>query len=243
MTPGRQPPIEGAISITAAAVLLAVGLATAQHAAAGPPAYLLVPDSISGTSWNNLGQWHIDYQRISGGDPAVAETINSGITALANDQATNIQWRPSTSHPWTYDATGTTRAGLETISALYVGRYNTDLPNMPFQTVATAVFNAHDGTTISWGTLFQDKNIGLTRLSEQAKQLLPAAYPDVRPELINANSTLAPMDINYRSWLPTTAGIELHFADYQFGRGLKTITVPWPRVADLLQPQFASLER
>lgn len=33
-----------------------------------------------------------------------------------------------------------------------------------------------------------------------------------------------------------SAGIELHFLDYQFGRGLPVIIVTWDRVADLVAP-------
>jgi hypothetical protein len=38
-------------------------------------------------------------------------------------------------------------------------------------------------------------------------------------------------------------GIELHFPDYQFGRGLKVITVPWASTVDLIAPEFLPITR
>jgi hypothetical protein len=49
---------------------------------------------------------------------------------------------------------------------------------------------------------------------------------------------MAPVDTNFKYWVPTTAGVELHFPDYQFGRGLHTITIPWAQVSDLFAPEF-----
>ncbi|MDT5017957.1 MAG: hypothetical protein QOD39_4117 [Mycobacterium sp.] len=42
----------------------------------------------------------------------------------------------------------------------------------------------------------------------------------------------------FQSSPSASTGIELHFPDYQFGRGLKVMTVPWAHVADPIAPEF-----
>ncbi len=53
----------------------------------------------------------------------------------------------------------------------------------------------------------------------------------------------APVEKNFHNWTPTVAGLEIHFADYQFARGLPVVTVPWPRLAGLLAPDMQVLAR
>jgi hypothetical protein len=48
-------------------------------------------------------------------------------------------------------------------------------------------------------------------------------------------------ELNFKAWIPTAAGIELHFGDFQFGRGLPVITVPWTNMANLIAPSFIVL--
>lgn len=49
---------------------------------------------------------------------------------------------------------------------------------------------------------------------------------------------LAPLEINFKYWVPRQAGIELRFPDYRFGRGLKTITVPWADIAGVISRDY-----
>jgi len=62
-----------------------------------------------------------------------------------------------------------------------------------------------------------------------------------RPGDSSRGGGLAPIDINFKNWIPTAQGIELHFRNYQFGRGLKVITVPWARIDDLIAPEFLAI--
>ena len=55
--------------------------------------------------------------------------------------------------------------------------------------------------------------------------------------------SMAPIEINFKFWIPTARGIELHFPDYQFGRGLRQITIPWSQVTDLIAPDFLPIAR
>jgi hypothetical protein len=51
----------------------------------------------------------------------------------------------------------------------------------------------------------------------------------------------APVDINFKAWIPTAQGIELHFPEFQFGGGLKVVTVPWATVTDQIRPEFTPI--
>ena len=113
---------------------------------------------------------------------------------------------------------------------------------MPVDTVATRVFDSRSGIQIVWSNLFVDERAGLARLSELTRQILPATYPT--PPLggwDEYRGAMAPVERNYKYWIPTDAGIELHFPDRQFGRGVRAITVPWAAVSDLIAPEFAVL--
>ncbi|WP_234784388.1 RsiV family protein [Mycolicibacter nonchromogenicus] len=202
--------------------------------------YLAIPDVIAGSSPDNLGRWEVRYERVAGGDPAVAASINEVIDAEARGQVATYEPSATKTHPWTFRATGTLSFLPLTVSELFVGEYNTDMPNMPFHAVATRVFDKRSGILITWDNLFLDKSAGLVRLAEQTQQILPATYAPPRQGWQFGNE-VAPLDINFKYWIPTAEGIELHFPDYQFGRGLAVITVPWARVADLIAPEFAGI--
>ncbi|MFA4081385.1 DUF3298 domain-containing protein [Mycobacteroides salmoniphilum] len=227
-----------AVASAVAVLMLAVGAVAWADPVSNGVSYGVVSDDIVGTSWNGLGNWSVRYQRIDGGNPDVTAAINDAIDNVTREQVQTYEWRPSTTHHWTFDSVGTLSFRPITISALFTGEYNTDLPNMPFHTVSTQVFDSRSGIPITWDNLFRDKSAGLTRLSEQTAVILPTTYPPPRPGAWRYGGGMAPIDINFKYWIPTTQGIELHFPDFQFGRGLKVITVPWAKVADLLTPTF-----
>lgn len=202
--------------------------------------YTVVPDLLAGGSPNGLGDWTVDYEKIAGGDPAVVEPINQILDDEANGQVATYVAGSSRTTPWTFHTRGRLQFRPVTISALSIGRYNApELPNMPVDTVATRVFDSRSGIQIVWDNLFRDPQAGLVRLSELTKQILPASYP--APPLggwAGYGSAMAPLPANFKFWIPTAAGIELHFPDRQFGRGLHVITAPWAAVRDLIAPEF-----
>ena len=222
-------------------VVAAIALSPVNSAWAEPVpndlSFTAVPGVIAGTSPDGLGTWGVHYQRIGGGNPDTAAAINAGIDAEAMGQVQHQTWDASTRRPWTFDATGTAYFRPMTISELFVGQYNTDEPHMPMQLVASVVFDNRSGIRITLDNLFSDKSAGLTRLSEQTAAILPTVYAQRHPGE-REPSAFAPIDINFKYWIPTGQGIELHFPDLQFGRGLKVITVPWAKVADLIAPEF-----
>ena len=229
------------------ATTVATALALPAHPAGAAPAdpcdpYFGVPATLAGTSPDGLGRWEVRYERISGGDPSIADAINGVIDAEARGQVATYEPSATKTNRWTLNIDGRIAKRPVTISALYTGEYNTALPNMPFYAVATRVFDCRSGILITWENLFTDKKAGLARLSEQTRQILPTVYaPPARPGRWQFGSEVAPVDANYRYWIPTAEGIELHFPDWQFGRGLPVITVPWPAVADLIAPEFQAI--
>ncbi|MGE2735384.1 DUF3298 domain-containing protein [Mycolicibacterium vaccae] len=228
------------------AALIAVAPVAAPVAGAAPdvPCAPYRPESagIVGPSPDHLGQWGVHYERVTGGDPRVADAINGVIDAEARGQVATYEPSATKTNPWTLDIDGVLRKRPVTISALFTGEYHTDQPNMPFHAVATRVFDCRSGVLIDWDNLFTDRKAGLARLAEHTERILPTVYaPPARPGVWQFGSEIAPVDANYRYWLPTDEGIELHFPDWQFGRGIAVITVPWPAVRDLIAPEFQAI--
>lgn len=232
-----------------AAVLLALTMLTwgSTHVAgadtvSGGVSYSVVPARLLGTSPNGLGSWTVDYEKIAGGDPSITDPINQILDDEAGGQVATYVASSSHSTPWTFHTQGRLLFRPITVAELFVGEYNAfELPNMPFQTVATRVFDARSGIQIVWENLFVDKQAGLARLSELTKKILPSAYPAPLGGWAEYGPGMAPLERNFRAWIPTAAGIELHFPDYQFGRGLHVITVPWSAVIDLIAPAFVPI--
>jgi hypothetical protein len=228
------------------ALLAAIALSDVNAAWAEPvvreSSFATVPGMAAGRSPDGLGTWSVHYQRMDGGNPEVATAINEHIDAAAMRQVQQATWDASTKRTWTFNTTGTAQLRPNTVSELFVGQYNTAEPNMPIDTVATIVFDSRSGIPITLDNLFHDKAAGLARLSEQAEAILPTVYSTAHPGDWKRGGALAPTDINFENWLPTAEGIELHFPDYQFGRGLKVVTVPWADVEDLIAPEFLSIK-
>ncbi|MED5810825.1 RsiV family protein [Mycolicibacterium sp. 050232] len=226
-------------SMAAIGAALLVGVGGAQPAIASD--FVAVPVATTGTSPDGLGTWNIHYERADGGDPAVADEINSCIEDKVDSIVRRATWDGSTRRPWTFDAGGQIRMAPIAVSEIFVGRYDTGEANMPIQSVASAVCDSRTGAPITWDSLFVDKQAGLARLGDDVAAKLAATAP---PEYVRdwrRQGQFAPVDINFPAWAPTSDGIELHFPEFQFGRGLKVVTVPWQNVTDLIRPEFAPM--
>ncbi len=226
-----------------AAALTVAMLGAGVPAAVAEPGYTAVPALLDAESPGGLGHWTVEYEKVAGGDPAVAGAINRILDDEAHGQVWLYGASASKTSPWTLNTQGRLLFRPPTISALFTGRYDAvELPNMPVDTVATRVFDSRSGIQIVWSNLFVDERAGLARLSELTRQILPATYPT--PPLggwDEYRGAMAPVERNYKYWIPTDAGIELHFPDRQFGRGVRAITIPWAAVSDLIAPEFAVL--
>lgn len=233
--------ILGIVALGAGTVIAGTGHAAAAPGSACAP-YAPVADSIAGKSPDNLGDWIVRYERIAGGNPDIAEAINGIIDAEARGQVATYEPSGSKTLPWTLNIDGRVLRRAVTISELFTGEYNDGQPNMPFHAVATRVFDCRSGILIDWDNLFTNKLAGLTKLSEETKRIIPTVYaPPSRPGVWQFGSEVAPVDANFRYWLPTDQGIELHFPDWQFGRGVAVITVGWAAVKDLIVPEFQAI--
>ncbi|MCV7320073.1 hypothetical protein AWB99_03165 [Mycolicibacterium confluentis] len=179
-----------------------------------------------------MGEWRVDYQRVIGGDAVIADRINEIIDAEARGQVATYEPSATKTNPWTLNIEGNLQFAPMTVSALFRGVYNTNMPNMPIETLATRVFDNRSGILLSWDNLFLDKQAGLNRLSAVTKAAMPGRQ---------WGSEVAPVDDNFRYWLPTDDGIELHFPHGQFGRGVTVVSVPGAAIADLIAPVFAPL--
>ncbi|WP_083341648.1 DUF3298 domain-containing protein [Mycobacterium talmoniae] len=209
--------------------------------AAGDPGTTVVPAAMSGASPDGLGTWTVHYQRVNADESPTAAVINQHIDTEANREVAQATWDGSTKRPWTFDATGTMDARATTVSELFVGAYNTDEPHMPMQTVGSVVCDTRSGIVITWDNLFRDKTAGLARLADQVEANITAvaSAQDVRDW--RRAGQFAPVDVNFRYWIPTHEGVQLHFPDVQFGRGLKVVTVPWAQLSDQIAPEFRSI--
>jgi hypothetical protein len=236
-----------AANITRRWIFLLAGVAaiTAAVPGAEPIAHaagvVAVPSVISGNSPDQLGTWTVHYQRVDGGDPVVADQINDRLDAQANSEVQQATWDGSNKRPWTFDADATLHVGPMTVSEVFVGQYNIDEAHMPMQSVASIVCDSRSGVPITWDNLFVDKQAGLTRLGDGTAAALADVAPPDHVRDWRRQGQFAPVDINFKAWIPTAAGIELHFPEFQFGGGLKVVTVPWATVADQIRPEFTTI--
>jgi hypothetical protein len=228
--------LAGVAAITVASVAVP-GAESIAHAAG----FVAVPSVISGNSPDQLGTWTVHYQRADGGDPALADQINDRLDAEANREVQQATWDGSTKRPWTFDADGTLHVGRTTVSEVFVGQYNTDEPRMPIQSVASIVCDSRSGVPITWDNLFVDKQAGLTRLGDATAAALADVAPPDHIRDWRRQGQFAPVDTNFKAWIPNAQGIELHFPEFQFGGGLKVVTVPWAKVADQIRPEFTPI--
>jgi hypothetical protein len=228
-------PIRLSILIAAAMVLLY------PQPVAKASGLVAIPAVLTGDSPDHLGTWTVHYQRVDGDDRAVADAINDRLDAEANRQVQQATWDGSTKHPWTFDSAGTLVIGPATVSEVFVSNYDTAEPHMPTQSVSSTVIDSSNGNPITWDSLFVDKQVGLARLGERTADALAAVAP---PNFIRdwrRQGQFAPLDINFKAWAPTVDGIQLHFPEYQYGAGVKSVSVPWSALADLVQPDYRSV--
>lgn len=221
------------------------GTAPAAHAdpVSNGVVYTVVPDVRSGVSPQGPGEWRVNYEKLAGGDPAVTDAINRILDDEADGQVWLFAASASKSSRWVFNTQGRLQFRPMTIAALFEGQYNAfDLPNMPVDTVATRVFDSRSGIQLVWGNLFVDEQAGLNRLGELTKKILPATYPE--PPLGGWGEYYAgwaPVERNFRFWIPTDAGVQMYFPEGQFGTQVRSITIPWAAVTDLIDPVFAPI--
>jgi hypothetical protein len=154
---------------------------------------------------------------------AAAVTFASPVaaeTGVSNDQTYSVAM--TSIDGATIDRMGSRDARIVELSGgdpAVVEAFNHAHPN---SFISTVVIDSRSADPIVLTDLFTDERSGLNRLSQ-----LTGAEP--RAE-------------NFVHWIPTTEGLEIHFAPYQFGIALpETKTVAWAALADLLTPVMSGI--
>lgn len=184
-------------------------------------------------------RYDVTLPRIEGGNPAVAAEFNESVEAALQDQ---INF-PGDQRFTLEGREAFARVGGRVVSGLLVTSWNADPPGAhPTPLVATVVVGVDDARPITLSALFPDLQAGLNRLSEESARLLPVTAAGEEFE----REGIEPTELNFANWLPTPAGMEIHFSDYQVGPhavGLVVITVPWDRLADVIAPELLDVVR
>lgn len=193
-----------------------------------------------GAADSDAKTWTLSVDLISGGDSRVTQAFNDGVQAIANKQLESYRTGDTVPN-WNFQTTPTIYFGGASVAEVIEGVFMGKGAAHPLNSVGTVVIDSRTGKSLTLGDLFTDKQAGLNRLSEQTKKIFPTQY-DHSISLEN-DPGAAPTDENFANWIPTPSGLELHFADYQFGHGLPRITVPWDALTDVLAPGMDALRQ
>lgn len=203
--------------------------------------YTVTPTKTEGTTSDGNGKWTLVVDLVSGGDKNVADAVNRAVKASATDQLESFKRDAGSNGTWNFDTEPSLHFGGAAIAELITGTYMHADAAHPLLSTGTVVVDSRSAKPITLGDLFTDKDAGLKQLSEQSKLLLPAVLSIPAP--MGDEPGNAPTEANFTNWIPTPAGMEIHFADYQFGHGRPVVTVPWPALDGLLAPGMEDLRR
>ena len=179
--------------------------------------YGVTTTSIDGYSPDGLGTWKATRVQLLGGDAAVSRAFNDASQAVVRGQlARAVSGAKEGTTPWSFEANGEVTFRSVVVaqvitSALYFGAH-------PSSEAGTVVIDSRTARPVTIADVFTDERAGLHRLSEQTRVLVPKAngwngrMPDEPGN--------APRRENFTNWVPTAAGMELHFPAQQFGMGL-----------------------
>jgi hypothetical protein len=183
------------------------------------------------------GSWHTETAQLNGGDPAVTAAFNKASEASTRQQVERAIADNVGVPNWNLREHPDVKFRPTAIGAVLVGVYYADHAAHPVNYVSTIVIDSRTARPITLNTLFTNESDGLARLSAQTKLIFPTKYGNPTADLPGAE----PREENFANWVPTATGMEIHFADYQFGHGLPVITVPWTTLADVLAPDMTAL--
>ncbi|WP_167099256.1 RsiV family protein [Mycobacterium sp. DL592] len=205
-------------------------------------AYTVDRSSSTGTTTDGAGRWDLAIDTLTGGDPRVSAAFNDAVHHAAQrllDETTAA--RPDKGR-WTFETSPQIRFATTSVSALISGEFSVEGADHSVGSVTNVVIDSRSGRQITLKELFVNDQEGLNRLSEQTKLLLPPAMGVTATPMPNHPGN-KPLLENFDNWIPTPAGLEIHFADHQFTAGTPVITVPWSALNDLLAPGMDALRR
>lgn len=202
--------------------------------------YTVAAATIAGATPDGGGRWHAEVAQVSGGDPSVAEAFNKAGDASARGQIEQVRTDADSVPSWTFEVKSELFFRPTALAQLLTGVYYAHGAAHPNNYVSTVVIDSRSARPITLSDLFSDEQDGLNRLSEQTKRIWPTVYGDGGEPMLDEPGN-RPIAENFANWIPTADGLELHFADYQFGHGLPVITVPWAALTDVLAPDMTVL--
>lgn len=215
-----------------AAALVAAGITLADTGTSYGATY-----DVSTTVIDLGARWHVNVGRLSGGNDAVATAFNNASAASGRTMGSLLDGDDVDRDDATFDSTPTVSFRPTAVAQVLHGAYYHRGGAHPLDYVTTIVIDTRTATPITLDDLFVDTQAGLRRLSEQTKKIWPTVYG--RP--MSDEPGNAPVEKNFHNWIPTSAGLEIYFEDFQFGHGQPVITVPWSQLADLLAPDMRVL--
>ncbi len=201
--------------------------------------YTVTVAPIEGATADGRGHWRAEVGRISGGDPRVAESFNKAGNASARYQIDQVRADADTSSPWRLEIQSALTFRPIAIAQVLTGVYYAKDAAHPTNYVSTVVIDSRNAKPITLSDLFITEQDGLNRFSEQTKRIWPTTYGGGEP--MSDEPGNRPIAENFANWIPTAEGIQIHFADYQFGHGSPVITVPWSSLTDVLAPDMKAL--
>lgn len=231
--------LTGVIGVAVLAVSLAAP-AAAESGVSNGQRYTVALAAIDGDTADNVGHWTVQAGQLTGGDPQVTAAFNAASKASADyliDRARDDAGPPPypAGWEWTLKATSQPTFRPSAIAQLTTGVYYGKGAAHPVNYVSTVVIDSRTAKPITLAALFANLQDGLHRLSQQTKKIGIGSGP------MSDQPGNAPVEENFANWIPTAQGMELHFADYQFGHGTPVTTVPWTALVDVLAPDMTVL--
>lgn len=226
-------------TVTAAfvATMMLAAPASAETGVSNGKTYTATVIEVEGSSADNLGNWHTRAGQLSGGDPAVVDAFNNASKTSVRQQLDYFAngWQGT---QWNFESWS--RVTIRDIAVAQVTTGTIYCCAHPTTDTTTIVINTRTAKPITLADLFTNEQDGLARLSEQTKILVGNTF-DYSGPLPDMPGN-APKAENFADWIPTAEGMQITFAEYQFGDRLPaTITVPWSVLTDVLAPNMAAL--
>lgn len=227
---------------TVAVAVLAMSTATTARADSGVSngqTYGVTTTSITGSTPDNRGHWSAQVGQLSDGDTGVRDAFNQASAASARGQIDQILAAMSPDVEWSFESKSTVTFRAAAIAEVIKGVYYAKRAAHGTDSVSTVVIDSRSAKPVTLAGLFSNEQAGLNRLSEQTKLIFPQVYGGPAPMPDEQGNK--PIPENFANWIPTSAGMQLHFTDYQFGHGLPVITVPWSALSDVLATDMVAL--
>lgn len=202
--------------------------------------YNITMAAIDGATPDGAGHWHAGAGQLSGGDPAVAEAFNKASDASARAQIDQARSDADGVRSWNLEVKSAVTFRPTAVGEVLTGVYYADRAAHPIDYVNTVVIDSRTASPITLKDLFVNEQDGLNRLSEQTKAIWPKVYGHGDGPMPDEPGN-RPVEANFANWIPTAAGIELHFRDGQLGHGSPVITVPWSALSDVLAADMKAL--